>query len=82
MQGLRIEELYGVAHASADGEWADIAQRSGLLEGYANEIVLANRDDLDGIGIFEVGSVTVSVGGKELFRSLRPSKCNECWAYL
>jgi len=25
-----------------------------LLEGYANEIVLANRDDLDGIGIFEV----------------------------
>ena len=32
----------------------DIAQRSGLLEGYANEIVLANRDDLDGIDIFEV----------------------------
>jgi len=25
-----------------------------LLEGYANEIVLANRDDLDGIDIFEV----------------------------
>ena len=25
LQGLRIEELYGVAHASADGEWAGIA---------------------------------------------------------
>jgi len=38
-----------------------------LLEGCANEIVLENRDDLDGIGIFEVGGATVSVREKELF---------------
>ena len=52
------------------------------LSGYANEIVLVNRVDFEEIVIFEVGGVTVSVGGKELFRSLRPSKCNERWMYL
>jgi len=53
-----------------------------MLEGYANEIVLANRDVLNGIGVFEVGGVTVSVAGMELLQSLRPSKCNELWMYL
>jgi len=37
------------------------------LSGYANEVVLVNRVDFEEIVIFEVGGVTVSVGGKELF---------------
>ena len=34
------------------------------LRGYANEVVLVNRVDFEEIVIFEVGGVTVSVGGK------------------
>lgn len=35
---------------------------------YADEIVFANGDDLDRVGVLEVGGVRVRIGREQLFR--------------
>ena len=56
----------GVPYARAYRQRADITQRSGLFERYADEVVFADRDDFDGVRVFEVGGVRVGIGGQEL----------------
>lgn len=61
-----VEEVHGVADSGAYGERGDVGHLAGEFWGDADEVVFAHGDDLDGVGVFEVGGVGVGVGGDDL----------------
>jgi hypothetical protein len=71
-EGDGVDEVDLVAHAMADGELGDVGHGARDLEGEADNVVLADGDDLDRVGQLGVGGGRVDILRDELLRSLRP----------
>jgi hypothetical protein len=70
LECLRVGEVERVADAGAEDERGDVAERARELGGQADEVVLADRRDLDRVRELVVGRVRVRVHGDELRRRL------------
>lgn len=55
----------------------DVGKSSSLLDGNADQVVLTDGSDLDGVGELVRRRSRVSIRREKLFRSLGPKKANE-----
>lgn len=66
----RVDQVDLVPDAVADGELRDVGQRAGNLGRHADEVVLADRHDLDRVRLFLVRRRILNVERDELLRRL------------
>ena len=66
MKGRGVEDMEGVPNAGAYSEGGDVGELTRELWGKDDEVVLADRGDLDGVCVLEVGGARVRVGGDQL----------------
>lgn len=71
-EGDGVDEVDLVAHAVADGELGNVRHGAGDLEGEADDVILADGDDLDRVGQLGVGGGRMDILRDELLGGLRP----------
>lgn len=70
-EGRRVDEIQLISDSVTDDELRDIGHGSGDFERETDDVVLANGDDLDGVGKLGVRRRVLDVLRDELFRRFR-----------